>query len=176
MNIILIGYRATGKSSVGELLARRLDLPVVDTDQLIEERAGKSIVRIFAEDGEPAFRDLEEAIVAELLRQNGGMILSTGGGVPLRESSRKRLKAGGIVFWLTASRETIYYRMNQDESNDSRRPRLTDLTPLVEIETVLEKRNPLYLATARFVIPTDEKSTEEIADEIIDKFSQERGA
>ncbi|MDO5554451.1 MAG: shikimate kinase [Planctomycetia bacterium] len=171
-SIILIGYRATGKSSLGRLLSRELNLPLVDTDALVEERYGKTIQSMFADEGESVFRDREAALVAELAGANEPMILSTGGGVPLREESRKYLKNMGFVVWLRASRETIFARMNGDDSNESRRPPLTDLKPLQEIDAVLAVRNSLYQETAHLTLKTDQCSLDELAHEIIRNLPQ----
>ena len=170
--IALIGYRATGKSTVARLLSERLRVPSIDTDAAIEERSGKSIARIFSEDGEPRFRDLEAAVVAELLESPEPLIVSTGGGAPLREETRLVMKARSVVFWLTASVETIARRMTGDADTASRRPTLTDAkSPVEEIASVLSAREPLYLDAATFVVDTENKSVQEVVDEIY-KLSQ----
>ena len=111
--IVLIGYRATGKTTLARLLAERLGWAWIDADVEIERRAGKSIARIFAEDGEPAFRDLEARVIADLCRRDR-LVLAAGGGAPLRAESRQAMREGGQVVWLTARPETILARMSGD--------------------------------------------------------------
>lgn len=161
--IILVGYRATGKSSLAKLIAERLGWEWLDTDPLIEERAGKSIAKIFAEEGETHFRDLEEMAVADVLRETKSLVVATGGGVPLRERSRKLLRDSGIVFWLQAKPKTIYERMNGDATTADRRPALTDLSALDEIKTVLANRQKAYQECAHHVIDTDGSSLDTLA-------------
>lgn len=170
--IVIIGYRATGKSSVSALLGERLGLPVVDTDAEVERTAGKTIAEIFAGEGEPAFRDKEAAAVAATIARAEPLVISTGGGAILREESRRLLRGSGRVFWLTASRETIYYRMHSDATNSDRRPPLTDLSPLLEIESVLNFRNPIYQETAHYKIDTENKTIDRIVDEIIQNINE----
>ncbi len=170
--IVLIGYRSTGKSTVAKLLSRRLRVPMIDTDEAIEERCGKSIARIFSEDGEPRFRDLEAEIVAELLEKPEPLIVSTGGGAPLREETRLVMKSRSVVFWLAASVETIARRMTGDETTESRRPSLTVAkSPVDEIASVLAAREPLYRETSTFIVDTENQSIQEVVDEIY-KLSQ----
>lgn len=170
--ITLIGYRATGKTTVARRLSELMRVPTVDTDVAIEERAGKSIARIFSEDGEPRFRDLEAAVVAEYLIVPEPLIVSTGGGAPLREETRLVMKSRSVVFWLTASVETIARRMTRDETTASRRPSLTEAkSPIEEISSVLAAREPFYRAAATFVVDTENKSIQDVVDEVY-KLSQ----
>ena len=136
MILTLIGYRATGKTTLGRLLAEQLGWDWIDADVEIEHRAGKSIARIFAEDGEPVFRDIEAHVIADLCRQDR-LVLAAGGGAPLRPESRRAMRDGGKVVWLTAQPETILARMSGDASTATRRPNLTDKDPLDEIIQVL---------------------------------------
>src|SRR5208283_10092 len=101
MNLVLIGYRATGKTTLARHLAQRLGWDWIDADVEVEQRAGKSIARVFAEDGEPAFRDLEAAVIADLCRKPR-LVLAAGGGAPMREESRRSMRQSGHVVWLTA--------------------------------------------------------------------------
>lgn len=165
--LILIGYRATGKSSVSALLGKRLNWPVVDTDAVVEQRAGKTIAAIFEQEGEVAFREQEAQVIADTVALPESLVISTGGGAILRSESRQRLRNAGKIVWLTASSETIYHRMYGDATNQDRRPPLTDLSPLLEIESVLEKRKTFYQETAHLVIDTDHKPIDQIVDEIL---------
>ena len=169
--LILIGYRATGKTTLARLLAEKLNAPWYDSDVLVENRAGKSITRIFVEDGEPVFRNWEaeeiEKIVLDSRRSDQTFVLATGGGAILRKSTRSFLKKHGFVVWLTASKETIYRRMTQDIMTAERRPDLTKLSAETEIALLLEKRKPLYEETAHLVIETENESLENLVETIL---------
>jgi shikimate kinase len=172
MNLVLIGYRATGKTTLARFLAGRLGWDWIDADEEIERRAGKSIARMFAEQGEPAFRDLEAEVIAELCSRSR-LVLATGGGAPLREESRRAMRAGpsdgtgGQVVWLTAPPETILARMTGDASTADRRPSLTNRPPLEEIVQLLGRREPVYRETAHLIVDTDGKSPEALAEAIL---------
>lgn len=171
--IILVGYRATGKSTLAALLSARWRIPWVDSDDVVEERAGKRIAQIFAEDGEPAFRDLEARVVADLLDSPEPLVLATGGGVPLRESTRKALKKSGVVVWLTASVETIARRMSGDASTAARRPSLSGNKSAVdEIAPILAAREPIYRDAATLIVDVDGKSLDELVEEIADRVPE----
>ncbi len=165
MNLTLIGYRATGKTTLAQLLAERLDMQWIDADVEIERRAGKSIARIFAEDGEPAFRDLEAEVVADLCRRPQ-LVLATGGGAPMREESRRAMRESGTVVWLMAQPETILQRMADDPTNPARRPSLTDRGPLEEIVALTTQREPIYRESAHFSVYTEGKTPEELVAKI----------
>ena len=167
MIVSLIGYRATGKTTIARLLAEALGCPWVDSDREIERQAGKTIAEIFAEDGEPAFRNFEERIIAELCLKNE-LILATGGGAVMRENTRNILRASGPVLWLTASAETIHQRMNGDSTTATSRPSLTDLSALDEIRHLLEVREPFYRDCATMEITTELCSPEEIVRQILE--------
>ncbi|MBQ6108261.1 MAG: shikimate kinase [Thermoguttaceae bacterium] len=167
MILSLIGYRATGKTTVAKLLAEALNCPWIDSDREIERQAGKTIARIFAEDGEPAFRDFEERIIAELCLKSE-LILATGGGAVMRENTRKILRESGPVLWLTASPETILRRMTADETTQTSRPSLTNLPALDEIRHLLELREPMYRDCASLEITTELCSPEEIVKQLLE--------
>lgn len=169
-HIALVGYRGTGKTTLARLLAERLGVTARDSDPLVEARAGKSIAAIFAEDGEPAFRDLEETVLAELL-DGEPAVLSPGGGAVLRESTRRRLRDRSIVIALSASPETLFRRLHGDPTTRQRRPGLTDLDPLEEIRTLLEARAPLYRETAHHLLDTENRTPEELVEAILDLIS-----
>ncbi len=167
MIVSLIGYRATGKTTVARLLSEALGCPWVDSDREIERQAGKSIAEIFAEDGELAFRNFEERIIAELCMKKE-LILATGGGAIMRENTRRILKESGPVLWLTASAETILERMNGDSTTKTSRPSLTNLSALDEIRRLLEYREPMYRECATMEITTELCSPEEIAQQLLE--------
>lgn len=165
MQVLLIGLRGTGKTTVGRLLAQALKLPFVDADTVIEARAGRTISEIFAHDGETAFRDLEEQVLGEIL-VSGSAVIATGGGVVLRESNRRRLRAAGRVIWLTCDVDTLWQRLQRDEATAQRRPNLLG-GGRDEIARLLEVREPWYRATSHFFVPTADRSPEEIVQDIL---------
>ncbi len=169
MPLTLIGYRATGKTTLAKLLAARLNWDWIDADVEIERRAGMTIARIFAEQGEPVFRDLEAAVMVDLCRREN-LVIAAGGGAPLREETRKAMRAAGKVVWLTAKVETIGRRMLGDSTTAERRPNLTDKDPLDEIRHLLERREPIYRETADFSVDTEAKSPEALTEEILAKL------
>jgi shikimate kinase len=163
--IFLIGYRGTGKSTVTVLLAERLGWQSVDADHEIERRADKSIAAIFAEDGEPAFRNLEVQVVAELAQRRSAVV-ALGGGAVLRAENRGAIRGARAVVWLTASIDTIESRLAGDESASQRRPDLTAAGGREEIEQLLAQREPTYRECATLIVATDGKTSAEIANEI----------
>ena len=162
MNVVLVGYRGTGKSAVAEILAQQLGLQVASLDAEIVRLAGKPIPEIVQEGGWPAFRDLEEQVVRAAASRDG-WIIDCGGGVIEREANFSVLRAAGPVFWLTASTETIVRRIQGDDQ----RPSLTGQKSFTdEVAEVLERRTPLYRRMAHHQIDTDARSVEEVAAEI----------
>jgi shikimate kinase len=150
--ITLIGYRGTGKSTVAGLLARRLGCGWQDADAALEERLGCSIATLIRAQGEPAFRDQEAALLAELLAGCDG-VLATGGGVVLRPENRALLRrAGRPVVWLQAGPDVIRGRLADDPTTASRRPGLAGGDPLAEVEAAVRDREPLYRETADVVV------------------------
>lgn len=173
MNIFLIGYRGTGKSTVARLLAERLDYPHVDADDEIERSAGKSIAAIFADEGEAAFRDLESEIVANLAGRDR-TIAALGGGAVLRMENRHAVRGRGLVVWLRADAETLLARISADTTTGQRRPNLTAAGGFDEIRQLLAVREPIYRQSADHVVDTQGKSPAEVVDEIL-AFLQKTG-
>lgn len=174
MMLTLIGYRATGKTTLAGLLAGRLGWDWIDADVEIERRAGKSIKRIFDEDGEPAFRDIEAQVIADLCRRDQ-LVLAAGGGAPLREESRRAMRDGGKVVWLMAGPETILARMTGDSTTADRRPDLTDRGPLEEIVELLGRREPVYRQSAQLQVDTEGKTPQQLTAEILDRLGWNPG-
>lgn len=170
MVLTLIGYRATGKTCLAQRLAAALEWDSIDADVEIERRAGKSIKRIFEEDGEPAFRDLEAEVIADLCKKDR-IVIASGGGVPMREASRQAMRQAGKVVWLKATPETILSRMTEDLTTAERRPDLTDRGGLQEIIDMLAMREPLYRETADLEVDTEQKSLEELTKEILERVN-----
>jgi shikimate kinase len=165
--LVLIGYRGTGKSTVGRLVAERLARPFLDTDAEIEARAGRTIASLFREGGEATFRDWEERTLADLTAGNAGAVLATGGGAVLRETHRRRLRRFGFVAWLTADPTELARRLEADGAGLAARPALTAAGTLDEITQVLQARSPLYAELADAVIPTDRKTPREVAKAVL---------
>lgn len=166
MILTLIGYRATGKTTLAKLVAQRLGWEWIDADVEIERRAGKTIAKIFAEQGEPAFRDLEAQVIADLCHRDR-LVVAAGGGAPLRPESRHAMREAGYVVWLMAAPETILARMAGDATTATRRPDLTDKGPLAEIAHLLEIRTPIYRETAHLALDTEGKSLDALVDAIL---------
>ncbi len=166
MNLVLIGYRGTGKSAVARLLATRLAWPWFDADVEIELRAGKSIARIFADDGEPTFRDLESAVIADLAARDR-VVLAVGGGAVMRPQNREALARQGGVVWLTASAETLWQRLASDPATALRRPPLTAAGGITEIIATLAAREPVYRQCAQWEVDTENRTPAEVADAIL---------
>ncbi len=161
-NIVLIGYRGCGKTTVGHLIAQRLGWRFVDTDLLIEEQAGMSIAELFARRGEPEFRRLEVEKVAEVTR-GAGQVLSVGGGAVLDPGNVARLRAAGAVVWLRAPEEVLWRRMAEDDRTARTRPDLTDQGGIEEVRAVLSQREPAYRSAADIEVDTDGRTPEEVA-------------
>jgi shikimate kinase len=168
MNIVLIGYRGTGKSEVGHLLARRLGRTLVGMDAEIVTSAGMSIPEIVEKHGWPAFRDMESA-EARKLSEMDNLVVDTGGGVIERPENVEVLRKNARVFWLKASVGTIVARIE----GDTQRPSLTaGKTFTEEVAEVLARRSSLYRGAAHHEIETDALTPEQVADEIIGILKQ----
>ena len=166
MNIVLIGFRGTGKSTVGELLANRLKRNFIDSDKYIESSTGKTIKSIFEDEGEEGFRKIEADIIAELSKMDN-MIISAGGGAVLKEENVKNLKDNGFIVLLEATPEIIHNRITQDEKTSQQRPSLTAKKLLDEIKHLIEQRERPYKDAADYTINTSYVSCEDIVNEII---------
>lgn len=171
MNIVLIGYRCTGKTGVGKLLAKKLKCKFVDTDELIESDTGLKIEDIVSKKGWREFRRIEKEIIREVSLLNNH-IISTGGGVVLDRENVERLKEKGWIVWLKAEPDTIKKRMLKDQASGTIRPALTKDDPIEEIKEVLKIRTPLYKNASDFIIETDTFSQEEICNMILREFSR----
>ncbi|HYA03279.1 MAG TPA: shikimate kinase [Syntrophobacteria bacterium] len=166
MNLVLIGYRCSGKTSVGELLAGRLGLDFVDLDRLLEEEAGRPIQDLVAAEGWDGFRAREGRLIAAACRR-GGIVIATGGGAVTRGENVANLKRSGFVVWLKGNAEVLRSRMAGEERSGRVRPALSGPDPLTEIEEVLAARNPLYQGAADLVVDTTARSLDEVAEQIL---------
>ena len=165
MNVILIGYRGTGKSAVARRLAERLGRQAIDADVEIESRAGRSIADIFSGDGEEHFRDLESGVLEDWASRDD-TVLAAGGGAVLRETNRKLLRRMGKVVWLCASPQTILRRVAEDPDSKRRRPNLTTGGEQ-EVLELLAARTPIYRECADLVVDTEDKTPDQVAEEIV---------
>ena len=162
MNIIFVGLPGSGKTTIGRQLARRLGLPFVDSDQVIEERLGCSIREYFAREGEDAFRDVEQAVLDDLSRHHHG-VLSTGGGAVLREANRRHLHERGHVIYLRTSPEDVFRRVRHDTG----RPLLQVNDPLGRLRSLYEARDALYRETAHFLLETGRPSVATLVNKLV---------
>jgi shikimate kinase len=166
MNLVLIGYRGTGKSVVAAILSQKLRMPAVSLDEEIVREAGMTIPEIVEKHGWSWFRELESEIV-ERFAQRDEAILDTGGGVILRPQNVENLRRSGALFWLKASVEVIVERIQES----SERPSLTEgRSFLEEVDEVLSERLPLYRAAADREIDTDRLTAAGVAGEIVREF------
>lgn len=164
-NIVLIGFMGCGKSTVGRELQQRLGYPLVDMDQVIEQRAGKPITAIFADEGEPAFRDMETDLLRELSAPEAPRrIISTGGGVVGREENRDLLRKLGYVVWLHAPVSVILERTGKNRA----RPLLHTENPAEKIRTLMEERQPLYQESSHLKLDTSGLDCGELATGILE--------
>jgi len=160
--IILTGYRATGKTLVGLMLAQRLNLDFLDMDEMIEVRAGQSIHQIVAQQGWEQFRLLERDLLSELICRKD-VVISTGGGAILHQDIWRHLCQTGLVVWLQADIDTICRRLQNDDTSGSQRPSLTEEEDLfTEVARVLSEREPYYEKGSHLSIDTSELDPEAI--------------
>ncbi|MDH2925048.1 shikimate kinase [Nicoletella semolina] len=162
-NIFLIGPMGAGKSTIGRQLAQMLNMDFLDSDTVIEERAGADIDWIFDLEGEEGFRKREERIINELT-QSQGLVLSTGGGSILSKENRNLLSARGIVIYL----ETTINKQFERTQRDRKRPLLQTEDPYQTLQELAKIRNPLYEEIADITLKTDEQSAKVVATQIID--------
>lgn len=162
-NLVLIGFMGSGKTTIGLKLSYKLKMPVEDTDKMIEKQQGCSVSQIFEQQGEPAFRKMETALLQEIAGREYGRILSVGGGTPMKEENRPLLKKCGQVIFLRARADTIYKRLK----GDTTRPLLQCENPQEKIQKLLELRNPVYEECADCVIDVDSSDLESILEQIL---------
>jgi shikimate dehydrogenase len=162
MNIVLIGMRGSGKTTVGRILARRLGRELVEMDELIARRAGLSITEIVEKYGWEKFRDIEEEVTSEVAGRDN-IINASGGGVVTREQNITKLKKNGVAVWLKVGVDTLLERTGED----SPRPLLVGKTQREDMEITLREREALYQKAADFMVDTESKKPEEVAETII---------
>jgi shikimate kinase len=165
MKIILIGYRCTGKTAIGKRLAKRLGIPFIDTDKLVEEAAGKTIKMIIEESGWALFREKEQEAI-KTLTFIGKSVIATGGGAVMDEGNAALLKKEGLVIWLVADEETIIKRMGADAATAGKRPPFSSQDLRKETRDTIAARTPIYRSLADFSIDTAANRIEECVGEI----------
>jgi len=168
MNIVLIGMRGSGKTAVGKLLAKRLGKQFIEMDELIVQRVGLDIPEIVKRYGWEKFREVEEEVTREVAELDN-VVNATGGGVVTREKNVRELKKKGKLVWLKASADTLLRRIGDDQY----RPSLTGRSPQEDLEAVLAERTPIYERVADFIIDTEGKSPEEVAETIAKQYSEQ---
>jgi len=164
VNLALIGFMGTGKSSVGRLVAEQLHFDYLDTDELIQSRSGRTITDIFDGEGEAVFRKLEQQLVSELAARKR-TVIATGGGLPTNPVNLASLKTHALVVCLWASPERIWERVR----NQTHRPLLRDPNPKSKIRELLAAREPFY-RQADVLINTDLRSAREVTQQIVHQF------
>ena len=169
MNLYIIGYRGSGKSTVAPLIACQLDWRFADSDDAVEAQANLTIAEIFAKQGEPGFRQLEMEAIAALARQTQHVV-SLGGGAPLFPDNRKAIERSGKTVWLKADVPLLWQRISNDQTTSDRRPALTEHDGRSEVQTLLTQRSPVYEACADYTIEIDSLTPQEIADRIVNWF------
>ncbi|HEU6448642.1 MAG TPA: shikimate kinase [Verrucomicrobiae bacterium] len=167
VNIALIGFMGTGKTSVGRLVADLLQFDYLDTDEMIQSATGKTIAEIFLREGEPAFRSLEEKVVEEISHRKN-LVISTGGGLPINPKNLDGLKSNSLVVCLWASPEKIWERVK----SQTHRPLLQDENPKAKICELLAAREPFY-KQADVLINTELRSMREVALQVVHQFRLE---
>ncbi len=166
-NIVLTGFMCTGKSEVGRRLAKRLGRPFVDTDQLVEARAGKTVAAIFSEDGEAAFRALERDAVAAAIA-NDEAVIAVGGGAVLDPLNVERLRGGGVVVCLHADADAILRRVG----DVARRPLLAGGDPRATVERLLVERGPAYRSAADVTVDTSGRKVGEVVETVREQIGR----
>ena len=161
-NVFLIGLMGSGKTTIGQLLAKKIGLPFVDSDHELEQRTGVSVATIFEIEGEAAFRSREASIIEELT-QSQGIVLGTGGGAILDANSRRVLHERGTVVYLHSTAETSYERVRRNRD----RPLLLVTDPLTRLRQLYEARHPLYLETAHYTIESYRDRPSAVVAEIV---------
>lgn len=165
MNIVLIGMRGAGKTTVAKLLSKNLQKEVLETDDLIAKKAGMTIANIVKNNDWDYFRDLESEIIQDIAKKNN-IIISCGGGVVIKSKNIDLLKQNGKIFWLQVSITTLLKRIGHDKN----RPSLTGKPQKEDMEETLKNRYDLYKNAADVIIDTEKLSKKEVAQKIIDSL------
>ena len=171
MNIVLIGMRGSGKTTVGKILARKLGRELIEMDELIFRRAGLTIPEIVERYGWSKFRDIEEEITGEVAGRDN-IVNAAGGGVVTIEKNIEKLKKSGVLVWLKASVDTLVRRIGEDTE---RPPLISGRTRREDIEITLAERMSLYQKAADLVVDTENQTPEEVADLVMSLLRAGKG-
>ncbi|MCJ7773819.1 MAG: shikimate kinase [Desulfobacterales bacterium] len=169
MNIFLIGFRCTGKTTIGRIIADTLQMGFIDADDEIVKQQGMPISDIVDKHGWDYFREKESGIIKEISDMENHVV-ATGGGVVLNKDNVAHMKKSGIVIWLRANPETVQNRILQDEKTKQSRPSLTSKGLIDEIEETMEIRKPYYQEAMEFYIDTDKVEIDEVAGKILENL------
>ncbi|MBI2143219.1 shikimate kinase [Candidatus Woesearchaeota archaeon] len=164
MNIALIGYRGTGKTSIAEELGKMLGWQVIGTDAMVEKKAGKPVAAVVKEKGWDYFRKLEKRAVAEAAKMDK-IIIDCGGGAVMDSENVEKLKKKGLFVLLKADADVIRQRLNK--AGAAIRPPLKGKSPVAEVEEILRERMPVYERMANFVVDTSNSTVKDAAAEIV---------
>ena len=167
-NVILIGFMGSGKTTLGVRLSYKMRKPFIDTDKYIENKQKMSVSDIFANKGEPFFRDLETKALKVLIEENTQYVISVGGGLPVKKENRKLLKELGTVIYLKVSAGELYERLK----GDTERPLLQCEDPKQRIEELLAAREAFYTDAAHIVIDGDGKGIDTVLEEILSRLEE----
>lgn len=170
MNIVLIGYRCSGKTTVGKLLARNLKREFLDTDRLIEGKTGLPIHLYVSQNGWRDFRAVENEVVSDVASKDD-LVIATGGGVVMDQGNVRDLRKNGWVVWLKAKPSVIRDRMNREMRQGELRPSLSGMGPLEEIDPILHERTPFYTSIGDHTVDTNGQLPEEVARAIMKAFT-----
>jgi shikimate kinase len=165
INILLMGYRCTGKTAAGRCLAARLGLPFQDTDELIAGREGQTVETIVARRGWSAFREAEHAVIRRL-SQSRGSVIALGGGAVINPGNVEALRENGLFVWLRADAATIVRRLQKDQAGGAPRPSLTGLPVEQEVRGLLAEREAIYSRLADLAVDTTLRTVEEVSEAI----------
>jgi shikimate kinase len=171
MNIVLIGFRCSGKTTLGKALAERLGMTFVDADEFVEQKHHMSIKEIFEKKGESVFRLWECDAIAELSKLDG-QVIATGGGAVLRYKNIRNLKRNSVVVGLSVAPDTAFERIQRDSKTRSRRPALTEKDPHTEVREQHQMREPLYRDIADIVVDTTDLPVGQCLDDILERLKR----
>jgi shikimate kinase len=173
MNIVLIGYRGSGKSTVGERLASRTERRFVDTDDLIESKEGQ-ISDIVKSHGWNYFRAIEKKMIEGISKEDN-LVIALGGGAVLDSDNIANVERNGLIIWLKADREVLRKRMNEDPRTPASRPPLSEKGTMEELEEIMDFRNPFYEKTTTIQLDTSTLNVEEVVENILVAFKEKTG-
>jgi len=172
MNIVLIGYRGTGKTAVGKALSKRLGRPFCDADAYLEQKLGRTISDVVAAEGWAFFRAREKEVIGEIAAKDG-CVIATGGGAVMDRDNVTRLRSKGVFVLLKADTDTIIERIQGDQMSSQQRPKLLEGDIYEETERLLKERMPVYEEVADFSVDTSMLAIDEVVERIVRDFQVE---